>query len=112
MSKFPAAYRTTDEVQGRHLAIVRGVGRGTIFPLVFEETFLGRLDSNHVPIDDDRVSRVHAAVRLRSDGVYVEDLKSALGTFVNGNRLSCAARLVDGDEIVIGSVAFVFAEPS
>lgn len=106
----PAARRS--ENQGRHLSIVRGPGRGTILPLVFEETFLGRLDSNHIAIDDDRVSRVHAVVRQRADRVSVEDLSSAFGTFINGKRLAGIGVLADGDEIVIGSVAFIFSEPS
>ena len=97
--------------QGPHLAIVRGPRRGTILPLVFTQTLVGRLDSNHLVVEDDSVSRVHARLSRRPDGVFVEDLASKAGTFVNGRRIEGCTRLADGDELVVGTVAFVFAQP-
>ena len=97
--------------QGPHLAIVRGPRRGTILPLVFSETLLGRIDSNHIVVEDDSVSRVHARLRRRPEGVFVEDLASKAGTFVNGRRIEGSTRLQDGDQLVVGTVAFVFAHP-
>jgi pSer/pThr/pTyr-binding forkhead associated (FHA) protein len=46
----------------------------------------------------DNVSRRHALLRLVADGLWVEDLASTNGTFVNGVRLQArhAVRLSDG----------------
>jgi pSer/pThr/pTyr-binding forkhead associated (FHA) protein len=91
------------------VAITRGTERGTVFPLILKETLLGRIDSNHLVIDDKSVSRVHARLLLEHDGVYVEDLGSKQGTLVNGARIT-RARLRDGDEITLGEVALVYSD--
>src|SRR4051812_1701867 len=104
-----AAHRVvTDGVRGPSLAIVRGPKRGTIVPLVLDETLIGRVDSSHIEVDDPAVSRLHARIERRTDGFYVTDLDSATGTLVNGRALSEATLLRDGDEIAVGQVAFVF----
>ena len=92
--------------------IVRGPGRGTVLPLVFAQTFVGRLDSNQIVVDDAAVSRVHAVIRRDARAVLVEDLDSVSGTFVNGQRLQQPRLLQDGDELVVGAVAFVVTLPS
>ena len=45
---------------------------------------VGRAPSADVRIDDPRVSRLHARIEMRDDGVYVEDLGSRNGTLVDG----------------------------
>lgn len=101
--------RVWEGSQGPTLAIVRGRERGTILPILLRETLIGRIDSNHIVIDDDSVSRVHAHLLLVPEGVAVEDLGSVSGTFVNGRQLTHRTLLVDGDELVVGTVAFIFA---
>ncbi len=50
------------------------------------------------------VSRVHAALFPDVDGIYIEDLESTSGTFLNGLRLlpSRSYRLRSGDELELG----------
>ncbi len=98
----------TDGIRGPSLAIVRGPERGTIFPLVLDETLIGRVDSSHIELDDPAVSRLHARVERRTDGFYLVDLGSATGTVLNGRPVAQPVLLRDGDEIAIGPVAFVF----
>lgn len=109
MSSASPLARTTELPRGETLTIVRGPKRGTIVPLVLGETLIGRLDSNHLIVDDPSVSRVHARVVRTPEGILAEDLDSRAGTFVNGRRLEVPAFLADGDELVVGEVAFVFA---
>ena len=104
--------RAWDGPHGPSLAIVRGPERGTIFPLLLRETLVGRIYSNHLVVDDRAVSRVHARLTLGDAGVRVEDLGSRRGTIVNGQRLTAPALLSDGDELVVGELAFIFAASS
>ncbi|MCO6439735.1 MAG: FHA domain-containing protein, partial [Nitrococcus mobilis] len=48
------------------------------------ETLVGRSDACGIVVKHNSVSRLHAALRLTSDGLQVEDLGSRNGTAVNG----------------------------
>ncbi|MGH3134113.1 MAG: FHA domain-containing protein [Gaiellaceae bacterium] len=65
-------------------------------------TVVGRDDSSGIRLGDDEfASARHARIELRPDGVWVEDLGSTNGTFVNGERVT-AERLEPGDVLRIG----------
>ena len=67
-------------------------------PLTF-----GRSSQNDVAIDaDEFASARHVRIEPRRDGVWVHDLGSTNGTFVNGVRLDRPRKLVDGDLVRIG----------
>ena len=53
-------------------------------------------------IGDDFASARHARIEVRGDGVWVQDLESTNGTFVNGARVVGAQRLDDGDVLRVG----------
>jgi pSer/pThr/pTyr-binding forkhead associated (FHA) protein len=56
-----------------------------------------------VPLaDDEFASARHARIEPRRDGVYVEDVGSTNGTFVNGIRLARERRLQPGDVVRVG----------
>jgi serine/threonine protein kinase len=48
---------------------------------------LGRTPNTEVQVDDPRVSRRHSSMELREDGLYLTDLDSRNGTFVNDRRM-------------------------
>ena len=57
------------------------------------------------------LSRAHAQVRFREEGVVVEDLESTNGTFVNDRRVAGASYLASGDRIQFGGLHFkIFRE--
>lgn len=60
---------------------------------------VGRGDDNDLRISDGHVSRHHARLEVVNDTVWVRDLTSSNGTFVNGERLVGTWRLFHGDEI-------------
>jgi len=65
---------------------------------------LGRLATAHLPLDDDRVSRIHAVIEVAADGaVSVIDMGSAEGTFVNGRKVS-RSLLKPGDQLQLGGL--------
>lgn len=73
-----------------------------------ENSTIGRSVQSHIPVNDPRVSRRHALVRLQDDGFWFFDLGSSNGSYLNGKRVTTAQRLRDGDIIAIGAQKFVF----
>ena len=69
---------------------------------------VGRAPSADVRIDDPRVSRLHARIEMRDDGVYVEDLGSRNGTLVDGAPVVSSRQLANGAEITIGTASIIF----
>ena len=76
--------------------------RGQTFTLSNALT-VGRVDDNDIVITDDSfVSSHHARIEIRPDSVWVLDLKSTNGTFVNGQRVTDARSVRKGDRIQVG----------
>ena len=64
---------------------------------------VGRGAENAIRLDaDTTVSSRHAKIDARTDGLWVEDVGSTNGTFVNGALVTSARRLEPGDVIRIG----------
>lgn len=75
------------------------------------EARLGRTADNDVVIKDPSSSRSHARVYEEDGRYYVEDLKSANGTKLNGRTLKTPMELKNGDRVVIGDVTLSFSAP-
>ncbi|MDX6632661.1 MAG: hypothetical protein QOG09_1740 [Solirubrobacterales bacterium] len=100
------------EVQssGAALVIRSGGGRaGESFTIEQEKTSIGRSPDAGVFLDDVTVSRNHALIVRRADGLHIDDLGSLNGTYVNRRRIE-SHRLDDGDEIQIGKYKLSFLE--
>jgi hypothetical protein len=70
---------------------------------------VGRGGDNGLPLEaDEYASSRHARFEPRRDGVYVEDVGSTNGTYVNGIRLSGDRRLAPGDVVRIGETDLRF----
>ncbi|TDP73884.1 ABC transporter ATP-binding protein/permease [Bradymonas sediminis] len=65
---------------------------------------IGRDVDNDVLLDDPQVSRRHARLVREADELYLEDLGSANGTFVDGQRVT-RHRLEPGQDISFGTCA-------
>ena len=96
-----------DSISGMpHLVVLRpGSDRGRRIPLDRAYLVVGRENSCDVRFEDPGVSRTHAALRRRGNSVYVEDLGSSAGTFVNGVATTAARELRAGDVLTFASVA-------
>jgi hypothetical protein len=88
---------------GAHLKILEPADqRGSSYPLGDELT-VGRGGGCGVVLTDDTfVSTVHARLFRRGDDLFVEDLGSRNGTFVNGEQLQAPKRLRRGDRVQFG----------
>lgn len=81
--------------------------RGDRDGMALEDTVgVGRSDDNALAIDDDHVSRRHAQLTNFRGVIWLQDLGSSNGTYVNGERLIGACRLFHGDEVRFDSVAY------
>ena len=68
-------------------------------------TKFGRDSTNEVVVNDQGVSREHAAIRGDADGYWISDLGSRNGTYVNGERLGPEPhKLQNKDVIQLGGV--------
>jgi DNA-binding response OmpR family regulator len=74
-------------------------------------TRLGRAVENEIVIVSKRASREHAHIRRDGRRVFLDDLGSTNGTFLNGERVLGSMQLRDGDEISVGEVVFTFHDP-
>lgn len=95
---------TIDELApGNALLIVtRGLGDAHSFLIDGDVTSVGRHPESDIFLDDITVSRHHAKF-VRSGGkLYLEDLGSLNGTYVNRTLLDGRTVLREGDEIQIG----------
>lgn len=78
------------------------IHRGNVLPLSRGATLVGRSVACKVVLDDSDVSRRHARLMVSDDGAEIEDLESANGVFVNGERIDKCRILSNGDQIAIG----------
>src|ERR1700744_333335 len=60
-----------------------GAEPGAVFSISQSGTVVGRAATSDIVVQDGAVSWEHAVLTVKSDGVYVEDLRSLNGTFVN-----------------------------
>src|SRR5512140_3268329 len=67
------------------------------------EFVVGRSTECQLSLDDPLVSRRHAVMRVRRDGVTVQDLGSRNGVLVNGVKINGERELAAGDKVSIGS---------
>ena len=80
-----------------------------IFPLNQPVINIGRRSDNHLVLDDVRVSRTHAQMRLVRGQYMICDLDSSGGTWVNGERIH-QTLLQAGDVISLSGVPLVFGQ--
>jgi pSer/pThr/pTyr-binding forkhead associated (FHA) protein len=76
-----------------------------------EVTILGRAVESGVVILSNRASREHAQIRREGRKVFLEDMESTNGTFLNDERIQGSAQLRDGDQVLVGDVTFTFRDP-
>lgn len=96
-------------MSGAVLVILNGEFEGMRYPLVSEETLIGRNPTTDVTLLDENISREHALILLDAhSGTYtIEDLQSTNGTKVNGKGVRSQA-LHHGDQIQVGHTLFRF----
>jgi hypothetical protein len=99
-----------EAAEGAMLVIRIGGGRaGEQFPIGSDRMAIGRAPNADVFLDDITVSREHAVLERRDDGLHLSDSGSLNGTYVNRQRIE-SVRLADGDEVQIGKYRLTYIE--
>jgi Inner membrane component of T3SS, cytoplasmic domain len=88
------------------LVVERGPSAGLAYVLGEGETTAGRSGEADIFLGDVTVSRDHVRFHVDDTGLWMEDLGSTNGTYVNGARHD-KARLEAGDEVIVGKFHLV-----
>ena len=93
------------------LEVVAALGHepGSAFTIDDSAT-IGRSDSADVRIDDPYASSAHARIFPRGEYMYIEDMGSTNGTFLNGRLLRQPEQLKVADRIRIGDTEYAYEE--
>ena len=81
------------------------IKKGTIIPVIDIIT-IGRKEDNSVVLQDMHTSGNHAKLVVKENNLYIQDLHSTNGTFVNGRKISTNVKLLGREEIQIGTTVF------
>ena len=85
------------------LRFISGKYQGGEFPLPENgEIVIGRSSELDMVLVEDMVSRRHAKITVTNGQIFIKDLGSTNGSFVNGEKVK-RARLGEGDRILIGT---------
>jgi hypothetical protein len=85
------------------LRFISGKYQGGEFPIAADKQIIvGRSSDLDMVLVEDMVSRKHARIAMQGDQIWIEDLGSTNGTFVNGEKIK-RARLKEGDRVLIGT---------
>ncbi len=76
-----------------------------ILPLTGKTT-IGRRRSNDLVLSDNTVSGQHCIILTEGDDIYIQDLDSTNGTFLNGKRIHEKTVLQRGDKLMLGKQEF------
>jgi hypothetical protein len=93
------------QIQSGRLVVIKSPALEEDDELLLDSAALlvGRGSGNDVNLArDEYASSNHARVEPRRDGVWVEDVGSTNGTYLNGTRLTNAKRLTPGDILRVG----------
>jgi hypothetical protein len=101
----------TNEVPTLKVSVLARLGAQ--YDLVLElasgfDQVVGRDASADITVPDQTMSRRHARISHNAEGVWLQDLGSTNGTWVNGHRLLDRCPLRDGDQVKIGNAEAIF----
>lgn len=85
--------------------VLRSVSNGEEHTL-HGEMLVGREVECAIALRSGHISRYHAKLNVSNSGVYIEDLHSTNGTFVNGERIKGRVKLNIGDEVCFDDLRF------
>jgi hypothetical protein len=106
-----SGHAATAPVTGGRLVVVESpvLEDGEEFDIDSAPVTVGRGGQNDIAIDGDEfASARHVRFEPRRDGVWVTDLGSTNGTYVNGVRIDSARRLTPGDVVRVGETDLRF----
>ena len=99
----PVATRRGGRRAAARLAVIEPAAqKGRTFPLA-EELTVGRAAGCQVTLDDTYASQIHARVFARDGQLFVEDLGSTNGTYLNRKKVQGPMAMKRGDKLQVGN---------
>lgn len=92
----------TQEEFGHYMVVIGGTGLGRRLRLDAEPVTVGRDPSCEMALASPDVSRRHCRLQLVAGEVFVTDLRSTNGTYVDGKKIEDSVLLPDGSIVEIG----------
>jgi pSer/pThr/pTyr-binding forkhead associated (FHA) protein len=95
---------------GRHISleVIEGPRKGLNFNFEKGNIVIGRAQEADLFIEDSKISRKHCIIEaFARDLIYIADLASTNGTFINGMRVR-STKLKDKDRIQVGNTVLIF----
>jgi len=89
------------------LIVVFGPDQGRDFPLIHDESTVGRALDCNVVLNDPTVSKHHCMVVKRADKFFLKDLGSGNGTKLNGEKIT-ESQLTEGARMELGRTVMTF----
>ncbi|MBX2838529.1 MAG: FHA domain-containing protein, partial [Gammaproteobacteria bacterium] len=83
----------------------QGSNRRKLYRVTGVSCSVGSARSNDLVLSTRHIAKRHAQWRLTANGLFIEDLGSASGTWVNRERIQKYGPLSELDEITIGDVS-------
>lgn len=83
--------------------VIKVSGSARQQPVQGKQCIVGRAKDCQVVMDHQEVSGKHAMLENRADGIWLTDMQSTNGTYVNGQKISAPVRLQKGDKVMIAN---------
>lgn len=90
------------------LTVVTTDGENRRHEINAESLRIGRSSTNDLVLHDLNVSRLHAEIVRRPNGLYLLDAGGKNGTFLNNQRVTAPALLQPGDRVQVGTTTLIF----
>ncbi|KAJ3108775.1 hypothetical protein HDU97_000175 [Phlyctochytrium planicorne] len=102
--------RSSVKTQPAQLVSYTSFGGKNHFPLVREETMIGRKDDNHIILNCNKISKHHGIVHKIDNNYYIRDKNSSNGIRINDVMIppNTPKILNEGDRISIGTITMTF----
>ncbi len=87
LETFSSSNGRKTEAPEPYLEILNGVDHGKRFKLTSRRTVFGRSPEADIVLSDPKISRIHGALIIQEEGIFLEDYNSTNGTFVDDSRV-------------------------
>ena len=88
------------------LVVAGGSKAGQVIPIVGDRFVVGRADDCNLKPRSELISRYHCEIFLDNGEVFVRDMGSKNGVFLNDHQITETNQLKDGDKLTIGPLEF------
>lgn len=90
------------------LLVLTSSESSVVFPIKQGKSLIGRDIANDIVINDEQISKFHAAVLFEKNEIWIQDLQSKNGVYVNGQKIIKSQLLHNGSLVKLGATILKF----